>query len=183
MNYYKGQKGFSYFFTPNRLLELLPKMGGHFALELWLMLHSRIQHNQVRPCALLADDQIAAHPMWAGRSINPTEISRARSLLKELGLLTYRKDGIAFWYFVTNPLTGIPIDAEQAKLEQQGSTEASKVAKLQAKVEALEKQLQTRLPTTVVVPAKKAAPVYDDDRFPDTGFVEDEELEAGNAEI
>ena len=38
------QPGFSYFSIPNRLLELRPKMHP-FTLDLWLLLHSRIQHN------------------------------------------------------------------------------------------------------------------------------------------
>jgi hypothetical protein len=172
-NYYKTQKGFSYFFTPDRVLELRPKMDG-FTLDLWLLLHSRIQHNQKVPRVLLTDDQIANHPMWGERSINETEISRARALLKKLGVLSYRKEGLAWWYFVVNPVTGISIDPEQAQLEEkqahQTATETSEVAKLRAEVEMLKKQLPIQ-PAAVTAPAKLVHEDYD--QF-DTGQVLEE---------
>jgi hypothetical protein len=171
-NYYKNQRGFSYFFTPDRVLELRPKMDG-FTLDLWLLLHSRIQHNQKVPRVLLTDDQIATHPMWGGRQINSTEISRARALLKKLNVLSYRKEGAAWWYFVVNPVTGISIDPEQAQLEEkqahQTATETSEVAKLKAEVEMLKKQLPVQ-PAAVAAPAKLVHEDYD--QF-DTGQVDE----------
>ena len=173
-NYYKNQKGFSYFFTPDRLLELRPKMDG-FDLDLWLLLHSRIQHNQRGPCVLLTDDQIATHLMWGERCINEKEISRARALLKKLGVLSYRKEGLAWRYFAVHPVSGVPIDPEQAEFEQkearQGTAETSRVAELEAELASLKKLLVK--PTDVVTTPTTHVP-EDFDPF-DTGQVSDEE--------
>lgn len=156
-NYYKGQKGFSYFFTPDRLIELRPQIDS-FTLDLWLLLHSRIQHNLKGTRVLLSDDEIAKHPMWGERSINATEISRSRAQLKTLGVLSYRKDGLAWWYFAVHPKTGLTIDTEQAEIERkealQVETKTSRVAELEAEVASLRKKLLVQptsaLPTLFV---------------------------------
>ena len=142
--YYRGHAGFSYFFIPDRLLELRPQMDP-FDLDLWLLLHKGIQHNQKGTSVLLTDDQIAKHAIWGQREINAKEISRARALLKKLGVLSYRKQGLAWQYYAVHPLTGIPIDPEQAEREQkevrQATAEASRVTELEAKIASLEKRL------------------------------------------
>jgi hypothetical protein len=173
-NYYKSQKGFSYFFVPNRLLELLPEMD-NFALDLWLLLHSRIQHNYKGPCVLLTDDQIAKFPMWGDRSISAKEISRARAQLKKLGVLSYRKEGLAWQYFAVHPVSGVPIDPGQAELEQkevrQATAETSRVAQLEAELASL-KKLLAKPPDVVTTQATPASRIPEDfDPF-DTGQVE-----------
>jgi hypothetical protein len=174
LNYYKSQTGFSYFFVPNRLLELLPEMD-NFALDLWLLLHSRIQHNYKGPCVLLTDDQIAKFPMWGERSISAKEISRARAQLKKLGVLSYRKEGLAWMYYAVHPVSGIPIDPGQAALEQKEvrqATESSLVAQLQAENASLKKLLAK--PADVIAPPAARIPIPEDyDQF-DTGQVFEE---------
>jgi hypothetical protein len=176
-NYYKKQNGFSYFSVPDRLLELRPKIDS-FTLDLWLLLHCRIQHNQNAPRVLLTDDQIANHAMWEGRSIHETEISRARALLKKLGVLAYRKEGLAWIYFPVHPVSGVCLDPEQADLEEkkkqkqarETAVETSRVAQLEAELASLRKQLPAQSAT--VVTARVTHVAEDFDPF-DTGQVDE----------
>lgn len=170
-NYYKGQPGFSYFLVPNLLLDLRPKMQD-FSFDFWLLLHSRIQH-QKDPRVMLTDDQIAEFPIWGGRRINAKEISRARTLLKKLGVLSYRKEGKAYWYFVVHPMTGFAIDPVQAKLEQKeaqkATAESSEVAQLKAEVARLKNLMAKPIDVITRVPV---VPTVDYDEL-DTGEVLD----------
>ena len=170
-NYYKTQKGFSYFFVPDCLLELRPMIDG-FTLDLWLLLHSRIQHNQRGPWALLTDDQITNNPMWGDRSISAKEVSRSRKLLKQLGVLSYRKDGLAWHYFAVHPVSGVAIDPGQAEIERRDSVEPSRVAQLEAELAILKKQLEAKPSSTPPAPARRV-PVQEDYDPYDTGAVLD----------
>jgi hypothetical protein len=166
LNHYKGIKGFSYFFVPDRLIDFVPQIGG-FTLELWLLLHYRIQHNRVGAWTLFTDDQIATHSIWGGRSISLKEISRARALLKKLGLLAYSKEDKAYKYFVVHPVSGMPLDKEQAEIErkktQKEPAKTSREVELEAELASLRKQLATQAPAMRV-------PVWED-AF-DTGQVD-----------
>jgi hypothetical protein len=169
-SYYQKAKGFSYFQVPDRLMELYPQLQD-FAFHLWLLLHCGMQHNQHSPNILLTDDQIAKDPFWGDRNINAKEISRARAVLKKHSLLHYRRDGQAWMYFCTHPITGItmcPTEAARQAAELR-STEGkdAEIAKLKEELAALKAQVVPQC----VLSHRKTANTYDD--FEDTGQVDD----------
>ena len=169
MNYYGKTRGFSWFPVPDRLLERLPDLERSFHLELWLRLHSEIQH-QKYPFVLLSDDQMLEHKMWSHRTIDATELSRGRKALKKLGLLTYRREGMAYRYFVCHPITGIALDPEQAKAEVQQSTSDLELEALRAEIAMLKQQQQAK---SANQPATALG--NHDSRLEDTGQVEQNE--------
>jgi hypothetical protein len=142
-SYYKNTTGFSYFQVPDRLMELRPQLQ-NFAVDLWLLVHCAMQHNTRSPNVLLTDDQIANHPSWGGRSINPREISKARTALKKHGLLHYRKDGQAWLYFCTHPITGKVIDPTEAARQAQDAKDNSELARAKAELAALKAQIASQ---------------------------------------
>jgi hypothetical protein len=145
-NFYGASKQLSYFSIPDRLLQLrLSSELQNFHFEFWLFIHCRMQHQSLHTRILLTGDQISSHPLWCGRTINAKEVSRARSSLKKLGLLDYRKDGVAYWYFVTHPVTGKVIDAEelalQAKEEKAAKSNDTELAKAQAEIARMAEEM------------------------------------------
>jgi ribosomal protein L29 len=191
-SYYRKEVGFSHFPVPDRLVELHAQLQG-FAFSLWILLHSKIQHNTHSPSILLSDDQIAKDSFWGDRSINPKEISRARAVLKKYGLLHYRKDGQAWLYYATHPITGrtidpveaarqakelnTPKDAELAKVRAEANEAKAEADAAKAELAELRAQLmaktQTISPSVVKQPRKQGFDAYE---FEDTGQVEEEHI-------
>jgi len=170
-SYYKNTNGFSYFQVPDRLMELRPQLQ-NFAVDLWLLVHCAMQHNTRSPNVLLTDDQIAKHPSWGDRKINSKEISRARTELNKHGLLHYRKDGQAWLYFCTHPITGKAIDPKEAARQAAEDTEANELTKVKAELAALKAQMISQA-SVMKSPPKRELNLNE---YEDTGQVEEGEL-------